>query len=421
MRLAASTIFDVNSYPSGTTERASIWQTLTAVPHRPMFLAGAVQGVAVMVWWLIDLAGRHGGLPSPSWTVAAPAAHAYLMLYGFFPWFIFGFLFTTYPAWLDAQKIPRQSYVLVFLLMASGHLLFYVGLVASAAIATFGVLLVLIGWGTGLAALAGIALRTPHPDKRHAYVTTAALAAGWLGTAAFGGWLATDEPQLHEFAGAAGVWLFLLPIVFTVSHRMIPFFSSRAFEHYVLARPFSALWLGLAAMVMHALLAWFDSRWLWLPDLLLALVTFYLAFVWQFWRSLKIRLLAMLHLAFLWLGIGAALSAAQLAAFVDAAVFFGSAPLHAIVIGYCASMVLAMASRVTLGHSGRALVADRTTWLVFLGFQGVAVARIVFESLPGRPIPALFAAAVIWLACYGAWAFKYAPRYWQPRSDGRGG
>ena len=84
-------------------------------------------------------------------------------------------------------------------------------------------------------------------------------------------------------------------------------------------------------------------------------------------------------------------------------------------------MVLAMASRVTLGHSGRALVADHATWLVFLGFQGAAIARIAYEILPDRPALALFIAAGIWLAFYGAWAFKYAPYYWWTGVDGRDG
>lgn len=402
--------------------RATLWQTLTAAPHRPMFLAGAIQGIAVMMWWLLELLGRYGGLPHFSATIAAPAAHAYLMLYGFFPWFIFGFLLTTYPAWLDAQKIPRRRYVSVFVLMAGGHLLFYAGLAASATVATFGVLLVLIGWGTALATLAALVLRTSHPDKRHAYVTTAALTAGWLGAAAFAGWLLTGDPRALKLANSAGVWLFLLPIVFTVSHRMIPFFSSRVLENYALVRPFGWLWLGLAAMLAHALLGWLESSWIWVPDLLLMLAALYLAIVWEFWRSLKNRLLAVLHLAFLWLAVGAALSAAQqLAVLFGAAAFFGSASLHAIVIGYCASMILAMASRVTLGHSGRALVADRVTWAIFLAFQAAALARVAFEVLPGRPIPALFAAAAIWLACFGAWAFKYAPSYWQVRVDGRAG
>ena len=87
-------------------------------------------------------------------------------------------------------------------------------------------------------------------------------------------------------------------------------------------RPFGWLWLALAAMAMHAVLALLDSRWLWLPDLILAGTAFYFSVKWQFWRSLKIRLLAVLHLAFLWLGIAAALYAAQ-----GLATFIGATPI----------------------------------------------------------------------------------------------
>lgn len=403
----------MKNHPIFITESTTHWQTLTAAPHRPMFLLGTLQGMAVMLWWLVDLGGRYGGLPYISWTLAAPAAHAYLMIYGFFPLFIFGFLFTTYPAWLNAEKIPRPRYVNVFLLMASGHLIFYAGLMLSSMLAVIGIALVLAGWGLALATLGKILLQAAHPDKRHAYVTAVALTFGWLGVAAFAGWAWTGEPGLFAYAKIGGLGLFLLPMVFTVSHRMIPFFSSSVLNPYTMVRPYGWLWIGLAAMAMHALLSWFDSRWLWVPDLVLTLTAFYLAVAWQFWRSLTVRLLAVLHLSFLWLGIGVALYTAQsLADFLGAAPVLGWAPLHAVAIGYCASMILAMASRVTLGHSGRALVADNATWLIFLGFQGTVVARIAFEILPGRSVPALFIAAVIWLGCYGAWAYKYAPYYW---------
>jgi NnrS protein len=68
----------------------------------------------------------------------------------------------------------------------------------------------------------------------------------------------------------------------------------------------------------------------------------------------------------------------------------GLAPLHALGIGYFAGMVLAMASRVTLGHSGRPLVMDEFTWRIFLGFQFAALFRVLPDALTtalpaGRP------------------------------------
>ena len=84
-------------------------------------------------------------------------------------------------------------------------------------------------------------------------------------------------------------------------------------------------------------------------------------------------------------------------------------------------MLLAMASRVTLGHSGRALSADGTTWLLFLAFQSVPLLRIAGNlPLPGAAHFYL-AAALAWLVCFMMWGIKYVPAYLQPRVDGKPG
>jgi len=36
------------------------WNNFTAAPHRVMFFGGALKTIAVMVWWLIELATRYG-------------------------------------------------------------------------------------------------------------------------------------------------------------------------------------------------------------------------------------------------------------------------------------------------------------------------------------------------------------------------
>ena len=135
------------------------------------------------------------------------------------------------------------------------------------------------------------------------------------------------------------------------------------------------------------------------------------------------RMLAVLHVAFLWLGLAMSLYAVQsllLLVSSGRTHVLGLAPLHALTIGLLASIVLAMASRVTLGHSGRELVADGVTWALFLGFQATAVVRVLGDTALGAALGAGYlyiGAAVIWLACYAAWAMKYSPVYWRPRVD----
>ena len=103
----------------------------------------------------------------------------------------------------------------------------------------------------------------------------------------------------------------------------------------------------------------------------------------------------------------------------------GLAPLHALAIGYFTSMVLGMASRVTLGHSGRPLVLDDFSWLLFIGFQAAVILRIAPDltggTLSEAATLAYLLAGLVWLVCFGLWAGRYAPIYWRARTDGKPG
>ncbi|PWB48875.1 MAG: NnrS family protein [Nitrosomonadales bacterium] len=400
------------------------WHTFTAAPHRMMMLGGAAQGVLTLLWWLFDLLGRYGGLyAAPAWSIAPVWAHAFLMLYGFFPFFIFGFLMTTYPNWMNGEKIPPRFYVPSFLLLASGIALFYLGLVAGKALLLAGATLLLAGWGIALHALLRVLVRTPHPDKIHPTITTIALIMGWFGMAAYLAWLATDSAWALNFSRHAGIWWFMLPILLAVCHKMIPFFSSRVLENYTMVRPYWALYFMLACAVLHGSLELAQqAQLLWLADFPLLAFTLYFSYTWGLLRSFSVKLLAVLHVGFAWLSVAMLLYGVQsLTLFATGSAPFGLAPLHALTIGFFASMILAMASRVTLGHSGRELVADAATWALFLGFQFTAMARIT-PDLSGLPASLFYPlAAGIWLACYGAWFAKYGPVYWRPRIDHRPG
>lgn len=407
---------------------SSSWAIFSAAPHRMMFFGGAVQGLAVIAWWMAELLGRYTTmfLP-PAWTIPAAWAHGFLMIYGFFPFFIFGFLMTVYPNWMNGAKVPPRRYVPAFLLLAGGVLLFYFGLLAGKLILAAGVTLMLAGWGISFYALLDVLITARHPDKLHPKITSVALAAGWLGMLSYLLWLVTGNGLFAVFALKAGVWFFLLPVFFTVSHRMIPFFSSRVLDNYQIVRPKGALGMILACSVGHGVLEFLGwNAWLWLFDLPLFAQALYLSWRWQFRRSFNVRLLAVLHIAFAWLSIAMALYAVQSLALLASGGnlrILALAPLHALTVGLFASMVLAMASRVTLGHSGLELEADGVTWVLFLGFQAAALARI------GGDLPFAGAAAghfyllagLVWLVCFLPWFGKYAPKYWQVRKDGQPG
>ncbi len=397
--------------------------TLLSAPHRVMFLPGTVQGVAVMFWWLIELESHTGTFAvRQDLVLPAPAAHAWLMIYGFFPFFVFGFLFTALPSWLNGPKIERWQYVTAGLVQAAGAGLFYPGLYTPA-FAKLAVALHLGGVAVAVAALLRSTLQSSSRDKQHAWAALAACGLGMVGEAEYLAWLVDNRGEGLVLGIAMGVWGWLVPLFLTVCHRMIPWFTSRVVPNYVLVRPFGLLWIMFAGCLAHAaLVATGHESWSWPADLAMAGIAFWFSVRWGITRALRVRLLAMLHFAYLWAVLAFALYAVDgMARWAGAGWSLGFAPLHALGIGFFGSMLMGMASRVSLGHSGRKLEADMVTWGLFWLVQVSAVTRMLPDLLPDVPLRLSSLAALIWLAAFGSWAVKYAPYYWQPRVDGRPG
>ena len=63
-------------------QQTTIWDHITAAPHRSLFLVGALQGVFTLLWWVFDLSGRYAVAgQAVNWNVAPTWAHAFLMIF----------------------------------------------------------------------------------------------------------------------------------------------------------------------------------------------------------------------------------------------------------------------------------------------------------------------------------------------------
>ncbi len=395
-----------------------------AAPHRVMFFGGAVQTLLAMLWWLLELSTRYLW---PQYTVTWPlfptAIHSWLLLFGMLPFFFFGFLMTTFPRWMAGHEIPAQRFVPAFAFMFTGVLLFYAGLFFGRVLLLLADISLLAGWAIGLYALLRVLLDTRPGDKRHTVVLFVAFSIGWLALVSFLLWQLTDRHTLLQFALRAALWGFVLPVFATVAHRMIPFFTSSALQQQDVPRPFWPWWTILAASLTHGVLDLCNlSAWLWLADVPLAMSALTLTYLWGFRRSFRNPLLAVLHVGYAWMGIAMLLFSIQsLWLLVQGGYIWGLAPLHALTIGCYATLIIGMGTRVTLGHSGLPFVIDTRVKLMFLGMQGVALIRIASDLLPISNGYGYLLAALGWLACFGAWAWRYLPAYWRPRADGQPG
>lgn len=405
---------------------------LLLAPHRLAFAAAALLLAASALWWALALAARAAGLALP-WAVPAPAAHGLLMALGFMPLFFIGFLFTAGPRWLGLPEVQAASLRWPVACMVGGWALALPGFHVSAGLAAAGVAAVALGWSAAWWRFVQLRRASRVPDTLHATLAAAAggvgAAALWLGVAA----LAAGDSTALRAATQIALWGFLAPVFVTVSHRMLPFFTASALPGVEAWRPNAVLGLMLAALLAE--LPFVLAELWWWPlapaaralqavlEAAAALMLLWLALRWGLLQSLKVRLLAMLHLGFVWLGLAFALAAAShgLMAWRGPATSLGLAPLHALTMGYLGSTLLAMATRVAAGHSGRPLAADALVWALFRVLQVAVLLRLASVGWPQHATALLLVAVAAWVLAMAGWAWRYGNWLGRPRADGRPG
>ena len=108
-------------------------------------------------------------------------------------------------------------------------------------------------------------------------------------------------------------------------------------------------------------------------------------------------LLFVLHIAYSWLPIGYAL----MGCVVFEWVFALTTALHALTMGAIGSMILAMTTRVPLGHTGRPLTASRLTVVAYVMLTLAVLLRVL-----GPLIFTDYLAIIEWSAA--GWVFAFA-------------
>jgi uncharacterized protein involved in response to NO len=399
---------------------------LVSAPHRILFLAGATSLILASAWWLVHLVARYAGAPLLALDLAvAPVwAHSFLMLFTVLPAFVFGFLFTTFPRWMNGPAVPRGTYVATAALFVSGTGAWLVGVHAGVAVQLAAVALSLAAIASGIGALLRVLVHSERVVS-HAVVASLALLLGAIALAGFGAGLYVASDLVLHFAVRSALWGFLFPVFFTVCHRMIPFFSQNVIQGYVAWRPRWMLVAVVALAWLRLLLGTLGALgWLPVADLALLLLTLTCVIRWSSFGARGTPLLWTLYVAVAWLPVAVALQTVRDAGFaLTGEWLLGRAPVHALGIGFFGSMLVAMAARVTMGHSGRALVMSRTALACFLAVQLAAVMRVASELL-AAPAPVrdlLLGSATLWFLALGTWSAVHGRIWLVPRVDGRPG
>ena len=391
---------------------------IAAAPHRLLFLVGALNVLAAMAWWAGWLVTSTA---TPASTVIpAGWAHAFVMQFQVLPPFIFGFLLTVFPRWMGRPELSRWHYLPVGLGLLSGQVLFLAGLSHSALWLQLGVFNTLAGWTAGMLILLALVVKDGLKTW-HAASCAMALILGWLGVLGFAWYLLAQDARWLFASIKLGTFGLLVPMYFTVAHRMFPFFAGNVVAGYEPWRPGWLLGSFWAATLAHLFLELTHAYgWLWVVDLpWLCLCALWL---WRTWpRGRAPALLRVLFVGAAWLPVALGLYVAQSLWFDFTGVFaLGRAPAHALFIGFFGSLLVAMVTRVTQGHSGRPLVLGVPAAIAFVTVQLVTFVRIAADVAPGSTAWQI-AAAVGWSLAFAPWVLRSGWIYATPRADGRPG
>jgi len=127
---------------------------------------------------------------------------------------------------------------------------------------------------------------------------------------------------------------------------------------------------------------------------------------WRGWSARRDPLVLVLHAGFL-------LAAAGFLAIGAHALWPAQAPyaaaVHVWAVGAVGMMTLAMMTRATLGHTGRALAASKGTLFAYLCVAAALLARLAMAFLPALALPLMHVAACAWILAFAVFLVAYAP------------
>lgn len=371
---------------------------------RPFFFMGSAWAVIVLALWISSMTGQIS-LPV---TLEPLAWHRHEMLFGFVGAVIAGFLLTAVPNWTGRLPIAGWPLAGLFALWAAARLAL---LFSGAAFLSLAALLD-VGFFVLLALLA--AREVLEANNRNLPVVGMVLLFG-----------AADALDYLANAGLVpwpdlGWQLALVIVVLLISligGRIIPSFTrnwmvKQGMTTGLPTQP-GRFDLVVIAATGVALLSWLTG-----PSeppigfVLVAAAALQLVrwVRWRGWRTLADPLVLILHVGYLWIPVGLFLLGLSLIGPVPR-----SAAIHALTAGAMATMILAVMTRASLGHTARELRANAATVILYLLVTAGAVVRVAASLRLVRYHMAIDFAGLAWGGAFLLFLIAYGPVLWRPR------
>ena len=371
---------------------------------RPFFFAGATWALIALCLWICSLLGE---ITLPT-AMEALAWHRHEMLFGFVGAIIGGFLLTAVPNWTGRLPIAGWPLAGLFSLWAAARL----AVLFSGAVSLWVAGLLDVGFFVVLGLLA--AREVLEANNRNIPVVGMILL---FGVADALDYLANINVLPWPDLGWQLAIALVVILISLIGGRIIPSFTrnwlvKRGIKAGLPTQPgkFDLVVIGATAVGM---LFWLAGP----PELISGLVVMAAGALqlvrwarWRGWRTFADPLVLILHVGYLWIPVGLVLLGLSLAGYVPR-----SAAIHSLTAGAMATMILAVMTRASLGHTARELKASPLTVVVYVLVTAGALLRVAASLTLINYNMGIDIAGLAWGSAFLLFLVAYAPVLWRPR------
>ena len=381
---------------------------------RPFFLGATVYAVFAMLVWLGWIASVAFGWPQGWLPIAGSpfAWHAHEIVFGFATAAIGGFLLTAVPNWTGALPLSGPPLIILFSVWLLGR-------VAMGLSALVPYPLVILVDGAFLPLLGGFAALQlfTRPAARNLVFLVMIVAmticniASHLGNAGY--------VDVDPMAAIRAAMLTVIVMIAVIGGRIIPAFTHNWLngQRPPVPMPRRIFWLDMTALISLVVFVVFDTfggGWVLVAAaaLIAAIANGARLVLWRGFAARTEPIVWVLHLGYAWIVIGLFLAAlSSVTNDIPPAVVS-----HAFGTGAVGTMILAVMTRASLGHTGRRLVAPPAIVATYHLVTLATVLRVVAPLLPSQSYSLmLLAAGLAWVATFVLFALVYAPILTTPR------
>ncbi|EPJ43878.1 MAG: heme/copper membrane protein of NnrS family protein [Osedax symbiont Rs1] len=367
-------------------------------PFRPFFLLASLFSIFALLFWNALLLGlisvnTYGG--SLWW-------HMHEMLFGFVAAIIVGFLLTAVQNWTKVRTLHGKGLMLLLSIWIIGRVLFFFPaylpdwLIASVDIAFLPIAALALAYPIVRAKLWRNLMFIP-------ILLLMSTANVFMHISAM-----TSNPLL--MGQAASTMVFLVTFVMCLmGGRVFPMFTANGTQT---PRVNALAWLEKLAIISTLFAVLIGSGLVDLPAIVSAAIFFIASAAhalrvlrWKIWVTFKTPLVWSLHLSYWCIALGLLLYGLSM---VTGLVSHSQA-IHTLTVGAMASMILAMISRVSLGHTGRAIVVGKIMTIAFMAIFLAFIIRVFGLFWLDNYQHMLTMSVLFWVIGYASFIVLYFP------------